>query len=210
MPQFSILIACDQKYYDGWSVDFLKSTHYHAPWLKLRCHVVNPTNIQQLKFVDYTKENIKFANETSEISYLQSARFIAAAKIPMSENFITLDADTICTRPFSENDFSKLFDKSYVKQHNKQKRWLAGLVSFGQTNLRYDYSRLLCEKPINDWEWGRDQIILEELDKTYNFTPVTDSWLAIGKNRYQSAFVTLKGDQKTTAKYLDTFNSHKR
>jgi lipopolysaccharide biosynthesis glycosyltransferase len=127
MQQYSILLGCDQLYYNNWSIELLKSIHYHNPWIKLRCHVVNPVNLIKLDFVTYTTEDINFANDTSKISYLQSARFIAASKISMSESFITLDCDTICTRSFTQDDFAELFDNPYVMQHHKQDRWLVGM-----------------------------------------------------------------------------------
>ena len=100
MPQYSILIACDQKYYNNWAENLLKSIHYHCPKLKLRCHVVNQDKLIQLSYVNYTFETKTFKNDESKIAYLQAVRFLCASKIPIEEQLITLD-DTICARSFS-------------------------------------------------------------------------------------------------------------
>ena len=210
MPRYSILIACDQKYYEDWGVNLLKSTHFHNPWLTLRCHIVNPGKFNKLDFVEYTTEDLLFENETSRISYLQSARFIAVSKISTTEFVLTLDCDTICTRSFTRTDFLKLFEKQYVLQHPKDFRWLAGLVAFSNNNFRIAYANRLNELPTSQWEWGRDQNILAVLSNEYNFEPVNKSWMAIGKNKNDSAFLTLKGDQKVTYKYLKIYNNYLR
>jgi len=205
MQAYSILIACDQLYYDDWGIGLLKSINHHSPWIKLRCHVVNPINLEKLEFVEYTVEEIEFQNDEVKIAYLQAVRFIAASKIPMNESFITLDADTICTRSFTEEEFATLFDAHYVMQHPKDGRWLAGLVTFGQDDFRHQYAKALNSKPIRDWKWGRDQLVMPQLDNEYNFMPVGVEWITVGKNKNDSAFLTLKGDQKTTDKYLEKF-----
>jgi hypothetical protein len=208
MRQYSILISCDQTYYDTWAEVLLKTTQYHNPWLTLRCHVVNPVNLKKLDFVEYTTESISFSNSVSKVAYLQAARFIAVSKIPTTERVVTLDTDTICTRSFTQSEFSSLFKKQYVLQHPKEDRWLAGLVTFGNNNFRYRYAELLNSKPLEDWEWGRDQQVMPQLDKEFNFTPVNSSWISIGKNKSNSAFLTLKGEQKETDKYLEWYKRY--
>lgn len=208
MHPYNILIACDQKYYDDWASVLLNTTHYHNPWIKLRCHVVNPVNLKKLDFVEYTTESISFSNSISKVAYLQAARFIAASKIPITECVITLDADTICTRSFTLKEFSSLFEKQYVLQHHKEPRWLAGLVTFGNNNFRTRYAELLNAKKIEDWEWGRDQKVMPELDAEFNFVPVDKSWMSIGKNKHNSVFLTLKGEQKETDKYLEWYKRY--
>jgi len=208
MPLYSVLVACDSKYYNDWGITLLNSIKYHNPWLNLRCHIVNPNNNNKLNFVTYTEEQISFTNDITRIAYLQAARFIAVSKIPLNENLITLDADTICTRSFSQQDFSTLFKKQYVMQHPKEPRWLAGLVTFGSNNFRYRYAELLNSKNIKDWEWGRDQEVMPQLAKEFNFNPVDKKWIAIGKNKSNSAFLTLKGEQKETDKYLNVYKGY--
>ena len=93
-------------------------------------------------------------------------------------------------------------------QHPKEPRWLAGLVTFGSNNFRYRYAELLNSKNIKDWEWGRDQEVMPQLAKEFNFNPVDKKWIAIGKNKSNSAFLTLKGEQKETDKYLNVYKGY--
>jgi len=209
MHQYSILIGCDQSYYDNWGISLLQSIHYHNPWIKLRCHIVNPINAKELDFVLYTFENISFLNEESKISYLQSVRFLAASKISKEEFLIVIDTDTICTRSFTEDEFKTLFTKQHVMQHHKSSRWLACLVSFGNTDFRKRYAELLTSIPVKEWKWGRDQKILGKMSTDYNFSPVGQQWITSGKNTNNSVFLTLKGDQKETNKYLKEYNKYK-
>lgn len=209
MPQYSILIGCDQSYYDDWGISLLQSIHHRNPWIKLRCHIVNPINSKELEFVSYTFENILFSNDESKISYLQSVRFLAASKIPKDESLIVLDTDTICTRSFTEAEFKTVFTKQHVMQHHKEARWLACLVSFGNTDFRKRYAELLTNIPVEEWKWGRDQTILNQMANDYNFSPVGTQWITSGKNTNNSAFLTLKGDQKETDKYLKEYNKYK-
>jgi hypothetical protein len=209
MRHYSILIGCDQSYYDDWGIALLQSIHYNNPWIKLRCHIVNPINAKELDFVSYTTENISFLNDESKISYLQAARFLAASKIPNSESLIVVDTDTICTRSFTEAEFKTLFTKQYVMQHHKSTRWLACLVSFGNTDFRKRYAELLTSIPVEEWKWGRDQKILGQMSTDYNFSPVGQQWINSGKNKTNGVFLTLKGEQKTTDKYLVEYNKYK-
>jgi hypothetical protein len=59
--------------------------------------------------------------------------------------------------------------------------------------------------PSCEWEFGRDQDVLDVLSNLYNYAPVTVPWVAIGKSKSNEVFITLKGSQKTTDKYLSTF-----
>ena len=208
MPLYSVLIGCDSKYYNDWGITLLKSIKHHNPWINLRCHIINPDNNNKLDFVTYTEEHIVFPNDTVKTAYLQAARFLAASKIPLSENLITLDADTICTREFSREEFGTLFKKQYVMQHPKESRWLAGLVTFSSNDFRYRYAELLNSKNIKDWEWGRDQQVMPQLNKEFNFIPIDKKWISIGKNKSNSVFLTLKGEQKETDKYLSWYNRY--
>lgn len=207
---YSILVGCDQAYHDTWTRELFKSIHHRNPWIKLRCNIVNPENLQKLDYVEYFEDFVDFKSDEAKISYLQSSRFIAGSKIPMDENFITLDADTICTRAFLHTDFAQLFNNTYVLRHHKDNRWLAGLVSFGQNGFRHEYAEMLLTETVEEWKWGRDQTILATLAKKYNFTPVSNDWMMYGKTSKQPpTFITLKGEQKITDKYLRVFNQFK-
>ena len=203
MPRYNILIGVDQKYYNDWAITLLKSINYHNPWISLHCHIVNPQDVRELSFVDYTYENISFENKDSKIGYLQAVRFLAVAdKFTKNDFVITLDADSICTQAFTEDDFSVLFNRTTVLQHPKSLRWLAGLVSFNDSNFKYDYAEELRSIPIEEWKFGRDQKVLDDLNKKYQYRTLDRKWMSIGKNKSNSIFLTLKGEQKETEKYL--------
>jgi lipopolysaccharide biosynthesis glycosyltransferase len=206
MTVYNILVACDHAYYVDWAKHLLKSIHYHAPWVRPHCHIVNPQEFEKLSYVDYTFESIRFESEDSRIGYLQAVRFLVVAdKFNNDELVMTLDADTICTRAFAEQDFSLLFKNPHVLLHPKDFRWLAGLVTFDQSNFRREFADRLRDNPVSEWKIGQDQKVLAELAETFNFTAVGVPWMAIGKNKEASVFLTLKGKQKDVDKYFDKF-----
>jgi hypothetical protein len=82
------------------------------------------------------------------------------------------------------------------------------MVVFNDNGLRQEYYKELNTKSINTWEWGRDQIILAKLSQNFNFTPLPKAWMSIGKNKLDSAFLTLKGEQKATEKYLKIYRNY--
>ena len=210
MQACSILVGVDQKYYDDWASTLLKSINFNCPDIKLRCHVVNPKNLKKLPFVEYTTEEISFDNEDSKISYLQAVRFLAVSKIPTTEFVLTIDADTICCKKFTKEEFINIFDKQNILVKDKKpNRLLCGFVSFNSDNLRYEYAELLNSKPVSQWLPGRDQKMLSKIKDRYNFVPVERKWMSIGKQKKRtptSVFLTLKGEQKLTYKYLKHFD----
>lgn len=163
-------------------------------------------NYHQLDDVLYTTEFIDFSDELVRISYLQCSRFLALSKIPLDENVITLDCDTICTRSFTEEKFASLFDGCKVFQHPKKKRWLAGMVVFGNSHLRIELLEAIKSEPLKEWLIGRDQLMLNRLASHFDFQDVGEEWISIGKNKKNSAFITLKGEQKTSKKYLHHYS----
>jgi len=210
MQACSILVGVDQKYYDDWASTLLKSINFNCPDIKLRCHVVNPKNLKKLPFVEYTTEEISFDNEDSKISYLQAVRFLAVSKIPTTEFVLTIDADTICCKKFTKEEFINIFDKQNILVKDKKPdRWLCGLVCFKNDNFRYEYAKLLNSDPISTWKVGRDQKVLSKLKDKFNFVPVHYKWMSIGKNGRGSIFLTLKGDNKITHKYLEVYRQFK-
>lgn len=209
MQAYNILIGCDQTYYDQWAVPLLLSIQRHNPWIQLHCHVVNPTKDNTLDHVDITAEQIEFISDESKISYLQSVRFLAVAdKFSKNENVITLDADTICTREIEKAAIEQLFEKQHVLKHPKESRWLAGFVTFLDNGFRQEYASELKSIPVDQWGWGRDQTILNALAKEYKFEKLNQLWIAIGKNKNNSVFLTLKGEQKETDKYLNIYKGY--
>lgn len=209
MLQYNILLGCDQTYFDDWAATLLQSIERYNPWIQLHCHIVNPTKENSLPNVSITSEKRKFNTEESKISYLQSVRFTAVAeKFSNNENVITLDADSICTRTIKVNDLQKLFQKQHVLKHHKEDRWLAGFVTFLDNDFRKVYAQELHNVPVEKWKWGRDQTILNALANEYKFVKLDQDWMSIGKNRNNSAFLTLKGEQKYTDKYLKIYKEY--
>jgi lipopolysaccharide biosynthesis glycosyltransferase len=207
--KYNILIGCDQKYYDDWGVQLLSSIHKHSPDISLHCHIVNPTKENNLPYVDITSEQIDFLSDEVKISYLQSSRFLVVAdKFKNNENVITLDADSICTKPITEEELSSVFERQYVLKHHKEDRWLAGLVTFSDNGFRQEYVKELNSINLENWKWGRDQLILNQMSRSFNFTPVGSNWMSIGKNKNNSIFLTLKGEQKETDKYLSWYKRY--
>ena len=206
---YNILIGCDQTYFDKWAVPLLSSIQRHNPWINLHCHIVNPTKENTLDSVSITSERIEFVNDESKISYLQSVRFLAVAnKFRKNEHVITLDADSICTRKIGTTAIERLFEKQYVLKHHKENRWLAGFVVFNDNGFREEYALQLNSVPVDKWKWGRDQTVLNQLADEYKFEKLDPLWMAIGKNRNASAFLTLKGEQKETEKYLNVYRNY--
>ena len=209
MSRYNVLIGCDQTYYDTWAVPLLLSIQRHNPWIHLHCHVVNPKKENILDSVDITSEQLEFASNESKIAYLQSVRFLAVAnKFRKNEKVITLDADSICTREIGRTAIERLFEKQHVLKHHKENRWLAGFVTFLDNGFRQEYAKELNSIPIDKWKWGRDQTVLNKLADEYQFEKLDQLWMAIGKNRNSSAFLTLKGEQKETDKYLNVYRKY--
>ena len=208
MPRYNILVGCDQNYYDEWAKNLLVSIRHYAPWVNLHAHIVNPTHINKVDGVNYTTESKEFQNEKQRIGYLQSVRFLKVAeKFTDKDLVMTLDVDTICTRKFTKQQFEEATSKITCLRHLKDKRWLAGLVTYGEKGFRQEFAKRLLDKPFEDWAPFHDQNVLDELSKKYNFfeQPPRLFWMSIGKNGNQSVFLTLKGNQKNKDKYLDTF-----
>ena len=209
MQPYNILVGCDQNYYNTWATPLLQSIQRHNPWISLHCHIVNPTVENSLDNVSITTETKDFLNNETKISYLQSIRFLAVAnKFRKNEHVITLDADSICTRKIGNTAIERLFKKQHVLKHHKEDRWLAGFVTFNDNGFREEYARELNSVPVDKWKWGRDQTVLNQLAKEYKFEKLDPLWMAIGKNRNSSAFLTLKGEQKETDKYLNVYKSY--
>ena len=208
MPRYNILIGCDQKYYDDWGINLVRSIKYFNPWITCHVHVVNPIHIEKVDGVEYTTEIRDFPNDTVKIGYLQSVRFLKVAeKFSDKDLVMTLDADTICTRKTTPEEFTSTASKVTVLRHLKDKHWLAGLVTYGAPGFKQDFANRLLSKPIEEWAPFHDQNVLDDLSKVYTFNEQHKLyWMSIGKNGNQSVFLTLKGNQKYKDKYLSIYN----
>lgn len=209
MPHYNVLIGCDQKYYEDWGINLVRSIRYFNPWITCHVHVVNPVHIEKVDGVEYTTEQRDFPNNTVKIGYLQCVRFLKVAeKFNDNDMVMTLDADTICTRKCSSDKFKEsALNKITMLRHLKAKHWLAGLVTFGAPGFKQDLANALLEKPIEQWAPFWDQTVLANLSKKYTYyeQPPKMYWMSIGKNGNQSTFLTLKGNQKEKDKYLNTY-----
>ena len=140
---------------------------------------------------------------------MQAVRFLKVAeKFKDKDMVMTLDADTICTRKTTPDKFEEVANRITVLRHLKDHHWLAGLVTFGVPGFKQEFVDMLLEKPFEEWSPFHDQNVLDALSKKYTFheQPPRLYWMSIGKNGNQSVFLTLKGNQKTKDKYLNTYN----
>ena len=207
-----ILIACDQEYYDKWGIELLKSTRYYNPhnWLNLHCHIVNPRlGFEQVKDVYYSTEEYS----SPSIQYLQTVRYLVTAATLPTEQVMILDADTVCTREFSQQDFNNVTANVTVLKHHKQAAlhtWLCGLVTLGTGNFRHEFADKLSSLPVSSWPYGHDQDVLNSLSDKYSFNKAPSEWICMGKQNLESVFLTLKGDKhKLNPKYTNQFERYK-
>ena len=204
-----ILVACDQNYYKEWAFNLLKSIqHFNShPWLSLHCHIVNPKEEHtdwRLEGVNYTTE--KYDNVS--IPYLQAVRFlIAAQKFKNDEHVLILDADSICTREFTQQEFIDVTSDVTVLKHHKELAfhpWLCGFVTLGNGMFRQDYANNLLITKSKEWEYGHDQDILNLLYHRHQYKTAPQEWICMGKQNPKSVFLTLKGDKhKKNPKYTE-------
>ena len=210
-----ILIACDQKYYEEWGIELLKSTRYYNPssWLTLHCHIVNPSKgFEQVKDVDYTTEALPVLEEPVSIPYLQSVRFLVASNKLPTEQVMILDADTVCTKELLPESFNDVTSNVTVLHHHKKLAihpWLCGFVTLGTGQFRHDFADNLLKKDILEWEYGHDQDVLNMLSNQYEFNEATTNWICMGKQNPNSVFLTLKGTHKLNPKYTNQFERYK-
>ena len=208
---YNILIGCDQSYYDTWARTLLGSIQHYATWVSLHCHIVNPSNtFTQLDHVSYTTEERDLSNPDVFNGYLQAVRFLKAYELfPNNEPVIIVDTDSICTRSFTKEQFDQVhLNNPVVLYKEKTTRWLAGCISMGANTFRKDFYDLLMSKPIEEWSGFWDQTCLKQLSNTHNFIKCPPEWMSIGKLR-NSHFLTLKGEQKETEKFLGAYRKIK-
>ena len=132
---FNILLACDSNYYQTWTINCIQSIQKYAPWIKITVVIVNPNNINEIPNVKYVYDNVEFSNEDSKIAYYQAVRFIKCTELFSDSDLVmSIDCDTVLTKPFSEEEFKKLCSNISVLKHHKADRWMAGLVTYGNTD----------------------------------------------------------------------------
>jgi len=203
---YNILLACDSEYYNNWTKNCIKSIQRFAPWINITVVVVNPNSIEEIVNVKYVYDFINFKNENSKIAYYQAVRFLKCVELfPKNELVMSIDCDSILTRSFTKEEFKLVCEKIHVLQHHKVDRWMAGLVTYGNDNIfRNAMRNKLLSLPISEWVYGWDQTVLNLLSTEffYNELQVGD-WMSFGKGR--GKFLTLKGDQKVSNKYIANY-----
>lgn len=204
---YNILIACDSKYYKNWAINCIKSIQLYAPWISITVVLVNPdTNFESIPNVKYHIDRIEFPNEESKVAYFQAVRFLKCSEIfPNNELVMAIDCDTVLTRSFTEKEFRRISTKIHVQRHHKADRWMAGLVTFGDdSKFRNYFKEQLLQLPLEKWEYGWDQKILNNLNAEFQYIPLqVGDWMSFGKGG--GIFLTLKGSQKYSEKYLKNF-----
>ena len=204
----NILLACDSNYYQTWTVNCIKSIQKYVPWIKITVVVVNPNNIDEISNVMYVYDYVDFPNEDSKIAYYQAVRFIKCADLfSNNELVMSIDCDTILTKLFSQEEFKTLCSNITVLRHHKADRWMAGLVTYGNTNhFRKKIKDQLLSLSVDQWNYGWDQTILNQLSVEFNYIPTeVGEWMSFGKGR--GKFLTLKGSQKVKEKFLNNYNT---
>jgi hypothetical protein len=82
---------------------------------------------------------------------------------------------------------------------------MAGLVTYGNNSkFRNEFRESLLSLPIEKWEYGRDQDVLNLLDEKYQYARLNiGEWMSFGRGK--GIFLTLKGTQKVSGKYLPNY-----
>lgn len=205
---YNILIACDSAYYETWGINCAISIQKFAPWISIHIVQVNPKDgYRRLPEVTYHEDRVEFLNDNCKTAYYQALRFLKCSEIfTNNELVMSIDCDTILTKVFSKTDFEKICKSIHVQRHQKNKRWMAGLVTYGsESTFRNEFKEKLLSIPLENWKYGWDQIVLNELDLKYRYTPLyVGDWMSFGRG--SGTFLTLKGDQKTSEGYLNIYN----
>lgn len=203
----TLLVGTDNSYYEQWTVPLFKTVHYVAPWLKLHAHIVNPDKHTKLDYVEYTTEQRTFSSDQERIGYLQAVRFLVARQY---QQIMIVDADSMCTQSFTEQEYDAIVEGQTVLHHPKADRWLAGFIATNNQTFLQDYHDQLMKIPLLKFKHGWDQKVLKNLAQDYEFTLCPERWMKVGKPSSKSIFMTLKGDQKISSKYLHYYNQFKR
>ena len=205
---YNILIGADSQYYSKWCINFIKTLQQTNPWIHLHVVIVNPDEYVKFDNVTYYHDVVEFPNEECKVAYYQAVRFLKVPEIfPNNELVITLDCDTVCARTFKEVEYLKIAETIHVQRHQKADKWMAGLVTYGDSSeFRIEYRNTLLSRPLKDWRYGWDQEVLNILSEKYNFEKLrVGEWLSFGKGK--GVFLTLKGEQKVKNKFLDVYKN---
>lgn len=204
---YNILLACDLAYYNTWAKNCAKSIQKFAPWIDIHIVIVNPVhNYEKIPKVKYYEDYVDFPNESCKVPYYQAVRFLKCADIfNNNELVMSIDCDSLCTRSFSDSELHKILSSIHVQRHQKNIRWMAGLVTYGSdSKFRNEFKEKLLSLPLEIWPYGWDQDVLNELDSKYSYSKLNvGDWMSFGRGR--GIFLTLKGDQKIAEGYLKIY-----
>jgi hypothetical protein len=204
---YNILLACDSAYYDTWAINCARSIQKFIPWINVHIVIVNPKNsYHKISGVNYHEDVIDFPNESCKVPYYQAVRFLKCAELfPNGELVMTIDCDTLCTREFTKEDLHRIISTIHVQRHQKNIRWMAGLVTYGSdSKFRNEFKEQLLSMPLENWQYGWDQDVLNLLDEKYQYARLNvGEWMSFGRGK--GIFLTLKGDQKTANGYLEIY-----
>ena len=204
---YNILLACDLEYYNTWAINCAKSIQKFTPWINIHIVIVNPgKTYEKIPEVKYYEDHIEFPNDSCKIPYYQAVRFLKCADIFTNDELVmSIDCDTLCTRSFTKNEFHTIVSSIHVQRHQKNVRWMAGLVTYGNdSTFRNEFKEKLMSIPIENWQYGWDQDILNMLDNQYHYNRLNvGEWMSFGRGG--GTFLTLKGDQKIAEGYLEIY-----
>jgi hypothetical protein len=206
---YNILLGCDESYYNKWAINCIKSIQKHVPWIDIHVVVVNGENVRKLPNVNYYYESFVFSNDNVKVAYCQALRFVKCSEVfSKNELVMSIDCDTVLTQPFEKEDFERITKTIHVQRHQKDIRWMAGLVTYGQENtFRTKFRNELLSLPVEKWAYGHDQNVLNLLEKEFNYKKLyVGDWMSFGRGK--GKFLTLKGDQKTSQGYLDNYHQY--
>lgn len=206
----NILLASDSKYYTTWGINCLRSIRKFVPWLNVHMVIVNPDErYEKVNGVNYYEDNVNFPNENCKVAYYQAIRFVKCSELFGDKNLVmSIDCDTVLTRSFTKDEFTNVCKNIHVQRHQKADRWMAGLVTYGDTNeFRNELRRRLLTLPLENWDYGWDQTVLNQLAVEFKFIPLpVGNWMSFGKGK--GTFLTLKGSQKLKDKFLKNYNNY--
>lgn len=208
--KYNIFLACDQTYYNDWCANCIVSIQKNIPWLSIHVLIVNPTTVSEIPGVTYHYEQVDFPNDTCKIAYYQAVRFLRVADYFSPDEYVmTIDCDTLCVKSFTKHEFETITKDIHVQRHQKANRWMAGLVTYGiNNNFRNELKEKLSSIPLEKWSYGWDQTVLNQLAIEFDYKKLeVGNWMSFGKGK--GKFLTLKGGQKNSEKYLSTYNKIK-
>lgn len=202
----NFFIACNTGYYYNWAINCIKTLEKFCPWANIHVLIVNPVFIKELPNVTYHYEYIDIPDFDTRIGYYQAVRFFRCSEIFSDNDLVAIiDADTILTRNIEYKEFYKLCRKITILKHPKDGRWLAGFVTLGKgSKFRKKFRYYLEALPILKWRYGWDQDALAKLSRDFDFNPLPEIWMSLGKNR-GNYFITLKGDKKDVGRFLEIY-----